>query len=53
MKKNNRYLFIPFLCGLLFLASMNLNLNAQVFQSDNTNEKDTIRTKNIQAFTNP
>lgn len=42
MKKNNRYLFIPFLCGLLFLASMNLNLNAQVFQSDNENKKDTI-----------
>ncbi len=42
MKKNNRCLFIPFLCGLLFLASMNLNLNAQVFQSDNENKKDTI-----------
>ena len=45
MKKINRYRYIPFFCGLVFLVSVNLNLRAQVFQSDNENERDTILLK--------
>ena len=42
MQKVNRFRYISLFCGLVFLLSVNLNLRAQVFQSDNTNEKDTI-----------
>lgn len=42
MNKINRYQYIPFFCGLVFLLSVNLTLRAQVFQSDNESEKDTI-----------
>jgi len=45
MNKINRYHYIPLFCGLIFLFSVNLSLNAQVFQSDNENKKDTILLK--------
>ena len=45
MKNINRYRYISFFCGLVFLVSVNLNLRAQVFQSDNENKKDTILLK--------
>jgi len=42
MNNINRYRYILFFCGLVFLLSVNLSLRAQVFQSDNENERDTI-----------
>jgi len=45
MNKINRYHYISLFCGLVFLFSVNLRLNAQVFKSDNESKKDTILLK--------
>jgi hypothetical protein len=45
MKNINRIRYISFFCVLALLVSVNLNLRAQVFQSDNENKKDTILLK--------